>query len=249
MKVSIGRPQVWSAADGGGGRCGLRGWGVTNPSPVHARIANAAPQERDEEMTHKAHQVAKGLANERRRIAVETAHFNKALAQQQKMEAHRGKWRCAPPLQRPCALWRRLRCPASRSLSVAQRPPIRTASMVESPLHVFRGWERMEGGRGVGLLCSPLAANMALSPSLPLPSSPPASSLLYRGERLVCCEGPAEAGTPGLPPPPPGSQLLGDACPAGQCPVASEMACQASGVLNGCTHASAGRGGLPQSFA
>jgi|UniRef100_A0A7S4LAG2 hypothetical protein len=49
--------------------------------------------ERDEEMNYKAHQMAKGLADERKRIAIETAYFNKSLSEQQKMEAHRNKFR------------------------------------------------------------------------------------------------------------------------------------------------------------
>ena len=55
------------------------------------------PQERDEEMNYKAHQMAKGLADERKRIAIETAYFNKSLSEQQKMEAHRNKFRCYVP--------------------------------------------------------------------------------------------------------------------------------------------------------
>lgn len=49
--------------------------------------------ERQEEMTVKAHEIAKALEGERKRIAVDTAYFNKALSEQKKMEGHLNKFR------------------------------------------------------------------------------------------------------------------------------------------------------------
>ena len=44
-------------------------------------------------MNCKAHEISKQMANERKRISIETAQYNKALAEQQKIEGHRNKYR------------------------------------------------------------------------------------------------------------------------------------------------------------
>mmetsp|Transcript_64830 Transcript_64830/g.115339 ORF Transcript_64830/g.115339 Transcript_64830/m.115339 type:complete len:375 (-) Transcript_64830:715-1839(-) len=50
-------------------------------------------EDAEEDMNQKAHEMAKALATERRRIAEETALYNKSLSEQQKMQMHRDKFR------------------------------------------------------------------------------------------------------------------------------------------------------------
>eukprot|EP00667_Euglena_gracilis_P010715 EG_transcript_10913 len=50
-------------------------------------------EERDEEMTHKAHEIQKSIDEERRRITTETASFNRSLGDVRKVEEQRSKFR------------------------------------------------------------------------------------------------------------------------------------------------------------